>query len=148
MTRFLWPWSAGSNHGSVKPTVTSSAPQRRFPSIWSLLFPNFGTMASQGVRFQPKTHCFCWEQLLFFYYLMILLEIVREEEEVLKRTKSEEELEMEDVSVTFLFIWSFPSFPVQGSLALPPLGGELMNKRKILVLPLFQPALPCRPYQH
>lgn len=35
---------------------------------------------------------------------MILLEIVREEEEVLKRTKSEEELEMEDVSVTFLFI--------------------------------------------
>lgn len=35
---------------------------------------------------------------------MILLEIVREEEEVLKRTKSEEELEMEDVSVTLLFI--------------------------------------------
>lgn len=35
---------------------------------------------------------------------MILLEIVREEEVVLGRTKSEEELEMEDVSVTLLFI--------------------------------------------
>lgn len=56
-------------------------------------------------------------------------------------TKSEEELEMEDISLTLLFISSFPSFQVPESLALPPTpGGGVRNKRKIFFVVAFVPA--------